>query len=63
MIFSHILFSSWYHAYLEIHFSIAFNEVGGYEKMLDLYRYNATADPEYAAFSYDEKTGINTSCR
>ena len=48
---------------MEIYFSIAFNEVGGYEKMLDLYRYNATADPEYAAFSYDEKTGINTSCR
>ena len=57
------IFSSLYITYLEIHFSIAFNEVGGYEKMLDLYRYNATADPEYAAFSYDEKTGINTSCR
>ena len=41
----------------------AFNEVGGYEKMLDRYRYNATADPEYAAFSYDEETGVNTSCR
>ena len=46
-----------------INFWIAFNEVGGYEEMLNKYRYETTADPEYAAYTFDEETGENKSCR
>ena len=42
---------------------LAFNEVGGYEEMLNKYRYETTADPEYAAYTFDEETGENKSCR
>ena len=31
--------------------------------MLDQYRHNSTADPDFAAYKYNSETGTNESCR
>ena len=54
---------NYYYSYRNHFLYLAFNEVGGYESMMDKYRYKSNADPEYAAYFIDDKTGENKSCR